>query len=32
MAGRELEITLGDQRAAVVELGGGLRAYSRSSR
>jgi aldose 1-epimerase len=28
MAGRELEITFGDQRAAVVELGGGLRAYS----
>ncbi len=31
-SGRQFELTLGDQRAVVVEIGGGLRAYSAGDR
>ena len=31
-SGEQIEIALGDQRAAVVEVGGGLRAYSAGGR
>ncbi len=31
-SGEQIEIALGDQRATVVEVGGGLRAYSAAGR
>ena len=31
-SGAQIEIALGDQRAVVVEVGGGLRAYSAGGR
>ena len=31
-SGEQIEIALGDQRAVVVEVGGGLRAYSAGGR
>jgi aldose 1-epimerase len=31
-SGKQLEIVLGDQRAVVVEVGGGLRTYSAAGR
>ncbi len=31
-SGEQHEITLGDQRAVIVEVGGGLRSYSQSGR